>query len=270
MLQKANFTIFQNTSNISLKAQDLSRDPISITLSSSSFLYVGLLKPFSYFYAELNETPTTSSQIVLESFNGASWETLEIEDETLNLSRSGFISFDRTKLYKSNQNSNELFWVRVKSTSTHNISLMGITQVFSSDNELACEEPNITTDFYLNGKKSHILYHISSRQDIINSINKKANSKVLDKQKNEYRDTNVFDLNDIFELKQASIYLTLSKINFGLSDSVDDKYIQAYQIYKTKAEQCLDRFFTIDQNDDGIESNDVKTDNTPTVIVLKR
>jgi hypothetical protein len=64
---------------------------------------------------------------------------------------------------------------------------------------------------------------------------------------------------DVFEIREAAIFLALSKIFFNLSDSPDDHWWIKYREYadKYEAKMTVARL-SIDTDDDGITDEDEK------------
>ena len=93
--------------------------------------------------------------------------------------------------------------------------------------------------------------HVSSRTFILQKLRNTGYIKwnSITRQEN----ITPWDLLDIFEVKEASIYLTLGKIFFALSDSIDDHYWQKYKEYENKFEEtfALARL-TLDSDNDGV------------------
>ena len=70
---------------------------------------------------------------------------------------------------------------------------------------------------------------------------------------NNFENMTQWDLMDSFEVRLASTMLTLSKIFFNLSDSLEDNWWIKYQEYEKKFERILAGWakLTFDEDDDG-------------------
>jgi hypothetical protein len=68
--------------------------PTDFLLADNCFVYVGLYKPFQNVYVEIKDKNISKDKIIVEYWNGDQWVDLpSIEDNTENLTKSGFISW---------------------------------------------------------------------------------------------------------------------------------------------------------------------------------
>jgi hypothetical protein len=247
-------------SNVSTDAADLTRDNFLFTMvAAEDYIYVGYSKPFSALYAEFVTPNTNAADLEAEIYNGTAWVSQQVDDETKGFTRSGFIFWDKSAMMSTSVNAVERYWIRfVPSVDTTAISFRGINMIFADDNSMVSEFPEILNSNLLPaGQTSHILTHVASRNHILHSLRnhyQKAgvNDSFLTK-------INQFDLIDVFEIREAAMYLSLSKIFFNLSDAPDDNWWTKYKEYQDKYEEKMTvARLSIDENNDGVDDNNEK------------
>jgi hypothetical protein len=135
--------------------------------------------------------------------------------------------------------------------------IRGINLIFADDASLKEEFSQIdNSNMYSPGETSHILTHVAARNYILSNLRnhyaKENNETGLEK-------INQYDLMDVFEIREAAIFLALSKIFFNLSDSPDDHWWIKYREYadKYEAKMTVARL-SIDTDDDGITDEEEK------------
>jgi hypothetical protein len=242
--------------DLSKECLDFSRDTVSVTLAAStSYLYVGFRKPINSIYINLDTPNTNACTLSMQFYNGTSWTSLaDAQDDTKGLTRSGFITWSRNQLLDSEYtvNSTLKYWVRFQPSVTNSATVVsGISFLFADDQDLKQEVPEIADSNHLAGKVSHVLTHTAVRNQIIQDLrNKDYKHKNLVTGLNE--DLTVWDILDANQLKQAAIFLALSKIYFNFSDTTDDKYDQKSKSFEAKYNKALDLArLSIDDNNDG-------------------
>lgn len=250
-------------SNFSREALDYLRDDFALALNSSEdYLYVGNEKPINAFFVEMSTVNSEDNKVSGEFYNGTTWKSLEgFMDSTNGLKRSDFIVWDRnqTDEAKITVNSQEAFWYRFRPSVTFSAQtrVLGVNIVFSSDNDLKEEICNITDadeGLLPNGEVSFISKHLASRNDIIQKIRNDGRTK-QNLNTGEFKDINAFDLLNFGQVRQASKYLTLSKIFLGLSDSPEDSWERKSRKYESLYTRAISLFFLeLDQDDDGLRS----------------
>lgn len=243
--------------DISFDCADSTRDTKSITLTDSDYIYVGFYKPINSFYAYLTDLNTTDTPLNVEYYNGSTWGAVEgLYDDSKAFQRSGFIKWNRNQENeaKTSVNSIETYWYRISPNATlTECTFQAITGLFTDDQDLEIEVPDITDSAHLAGKTSHFNSHLSSRNDIIQALRNQGN-KTLNHSTGEDKDLTVWDVLDIDQLKQASTYLALSKIYFNFSDEIDDKFSEKSNSFYNKYEKAFKlAFLNLDVNDNGIQ-----------------
>lgn len=251
--------IYADTENISLDMESFTSDSLEISLPVGMSIDIGYYKPINAIWIELTAN-TLVKQFALKHFNGTGFVQTTTTDHTKNLTRSGWIKWQRnlSNESKTNLHGKELYWYKLELVSAAIdpavIEFEGINLVFSNDDDLNEEFPGIS-ELLPDGSTSFINFHQSARKDIITHFRNQGkfvnatNPKNLDQ----------WDLLDIGEVREASKFLTLSKIMQWRSDS-DDKFFQKHQDFLAKYGDKINlAFLSLDQNDDGIADDSEKT-----------
>lgn len=236
-------------------AADYIRDEFSMTLvAAEDYLYLGYYKPFNATYVKLITANTNANELALEYFDGTTWQSRSVTDETLGMTRSGFLLWDSTDMASTTINSQEAFYVRIKPSADHTVTTArAMNLVFADDNALKQEFFEIDNSSLLPpGETDHIVHHVAARNTIIQKLRNlqyiKTNSDGI------YVNMTQWDLFDLFEIKQSAIMLTLSKIFFLLSDSPEDTWWAKYREYQDKFEEAFKLArLTLDVDDDGVK-----------------
>ena len=239
------------------QARSYLRDSFQLvfTAANNSEVLVGLYKPFSSLYLELESVTVAPTSYVMEYYNGSSYQTLPKADLTNNLNRSGFITWEKPSDWASNtENGQDLFWVKIRPEQDSDLNIKGLNIVFSDDSDLQAEQ-RLIMDQLAKGDSSFIAYHVAARDEIIQSL---RNSGYTTRQfgSNVSNDITQWDILEIGQINQASKFLTLSKIMFDVSSNVDDKWYQKYKDYQDEYGQAFKLYkLSLDSDDDGIEDN---------------
>ena len=248
----------------SFESSSYLRDFFQVTYTTSEdAIYLGLYKPFNQLYIEM-VTGLLSANMTLEYF-APSATALIVHDETKSLSRSGFLTFDKPSNWAmTSVDGVSAYWIKVTLDQDCAPNFKGVNIVYSDDNDLL-EESRDIIDYLASGDNSFIAYHVSSRNDIIQTLRNSGKIKTVDYKPEQLTKWDVLELG---EIRQASKYLTLSKIFFDISENVDDKMFQRYESYKSMYGKAFDLFrISIDNNDDGIADDDEKLALTYTEIL---
>jgi hypothetical protein len=130
----------------------------------------------------------------------------------------------------------------------------GLNIVFSDDQDLKRELYEIEK-FLPVGVNSHILSHVSARDEIIQELRADGRYK-KDFSTGKLKDITAFDLLDISQVNTASKYLTLSKILFSVSDNPEDFYSVKANHYRGLYNKSMKTFYlSVDVDDDGKVDN---------------
>lgn len=240
------------------QSRDYLRESFSFDFESANdFIYIGLYKPFYSLFYELSAAKVGSGEISLSYWNGSTWSSISnVDDDTVNLSRSGFLGWGREleDWEASPINGEKKYWIRVSVDADITLNVKGFNLVFSNDIDLSSEQRDID-QFRAKNDLSFIAYHVSARDEIVQKIRnsgkfKRANNAA------KYFDITKWDFNSIDQIRQASKYLALSKIMFDVSTETDDKYYQKFQDYTGEFSECFRVYLlSLDSDDDGIEDS---------------
>lgn len=246
--------------NYTQQASDFQKDSFVLALNKdTSYLYIGFDKPFNAFYVDLKVLNVIANTLNAEYYTTA-WTALTINDETKGLTRNGFIQWDRptslaTTLWnKYTINSIEKYWIRLRpsATITATTELNALNIVYSDDNDLKEEFYNINR-LLPSGATSFILAHVASRNQIIQELISNGFMK-YDTTTFSYINLTPFDLHEIYEVRQASVFLTLSKILYDASDDPEGNLIEKAKRYEGLYNVMINKLaVSVDINNDGIK-----------------
>jgi hypothetical protein len=252
ILSEPTASVFTDISN---ECKDYSRDMASITLATTSNLYVGFKKPINNLYVDFLTPNVTASVLTIKYYNGSSFVTTNADDDTKGFTRSGFISWDRNQTTETATtiNSVTLFWYKISCSVTMAATVInGISFIFADDQDLKQEVPEIADTEHLTGKTSHILTHVAVRNQIIQDLRSKDYT-TTNATTGLKEDLTVWDILDLNQLKQAAIFLALSKIFFNYSDDAEDNYMSKSNAYLDKYSKALAvSRLSLDTDNDGI------------------
>lgn len=248
-------SVFEDQSAI---AWDYARDSFTSLLTNTDNIYIGYEKPINAAYVEMSTASTSAGSFTMEYWNGTAWTVLgSSHDDTRAFRRSGFLKWDKPSDWAAVAvNSIEKYYIRLRPSIDFSAgtAVLGINLVLSDDNDLKREFPSIlNNDILPPGGTTHILAHVSARDDIVQKIRnigyqKKSGDSEF------FRPIQVWDLLDVEEVRRASTYLALAKVFFQLSDSTDDIWWKKHLTYTEKFNKMnLLAALSIDSDDDGVE-----------------
>lgn len=238
------------------QAVDYLTRPIALTVTSDDYIYLGYSKPFNATYFEMKTVNTNSSNLLVEYYDGSSWQTASYHDDSAALSRSGLISWDKSNMSQVEINSVSKYYVRISlDADSSAIEIHGANIIFSDDREMKQEFFEIdNSDLLPVGFDSHIPKHVAARNEIIQELRNRGNQKDKSSINKTQIDINPWDLHDIFQVRQAATYLALAKIFFNLSDDPEDHWFRKFEEYHKKYKSALSLFnLNYDEDNDGIE-----------------
>lgn len=237
-------------------AADFGLDTFTATLATTSFMYMAYPKPFGAAYIELPTANESTNTLALQYWNGSAWTVLALNDKTVGLTRSGFFGWDRPTDWAANTiNGVNAYFVRLSpSNSQTEIEVGGLNLVYASDYDLKLQFPAATDPSFLPaGELSHIKMHVASRDQLIQDLRNKGYLK-FDATGN-WINLTPWDLHDINEVRQAAVFLALSKVFFNYSDDPVDHWSAKSKYYEAKYRNALDTVkVSYDVNDDGLET----------------
>lgn len=244
--------------DVSIDLNNYLKDIVSVADASITIFYVGLHKQFSKIYLELDSFYDGSGSFLFQANTSAGLSALLVTDESKDLTRSGFVEWSKGDFWDlTTINGDEKYWLKITCNNVGAYSLKGLNIVFSNDDDLMKETSLISDRFKRTGEKSFINYHVASRDEMIQRF--KNSGKVLKDSQNNIFEISQWDFNRPEQLREASKYLTLSKIFFDVSSEIDDKYYQKYTDYMSQFQKAFDLYLlSIDFNDDGRENENEK------------
>lgn len=270
-VQHSKSGVFTDLSN---EASSYDKDLVTLDhVAATDYLYIGFRKPISSVYLKHNTEYDDGGLLTAEYYNGSTWASLsDLNDDTFAFKRSGFI---RWSLEQANQstntvNSTALYWYRFKSSvNRDDIIIAGINLVFADDYDLSLEQPLINDADFRGELTSHILIHVAVRNEILQKF--KNNDYIKQDSTGRNRDINCWDLHDISEVRQAAVFLALSKIYENMSDSPEDVWTKKASTYFSKYEEMINvARLSLDLNDDGVEQPTEQKPIASTVRILTR
>lgn len=229
----------------------------TISLTEGSYLYIGYHKPIKSVYFDIKTPNTVANTLSIEhSKPNNEWLNLKVFDETYGFTKSGYIQWlelDKELISEIEINNITKYWIRIKVSADNTDAIWNfVGLILSTDSDLLLENPYILDQALMMGQSSHINAHISARNEIIQSLSNKGTIKSYGSPKR----LTFWDILDIQEFRQGSMFLALSKIYFNLSDNKDDTWLAKSKEYRKFYLDQIDLYFkTIDINDDGVTSN---------------
>lgn len=263
------FKIFYNGSDISKQLKDFATSGVAISLQVGEHIYVGFEKPFKQLFIELSTKNTDGGTLSAEYYDGSSWQDLAtLLDETNNFTKSGFLFFDKPASWAEYEDGGtpKNFYIRLKTDNAHSAGteLKGIGVLLSNDLDLEGVRSNIVSKH--NNGESWVLKHEQARKYIIQSLRNAGHKKVKNydsanpalTENIRFADITEYDLLEPEQLRQASLYLTLSMIYLDeLTDDLDDKWQRQGERYFDEFGKAMDLFrLTVDSDDDGREDDE--------------
>lgn len=259
MIDKKNtLTVFKDDAgtitDLSYDMADFLRDTNTVTIEAADYLYIGYYKPFNAMYVSMATPEINGVSLTLEIWNGSAWVSANSRDETKNLTRDGFITWNKGSMELSTIEGENLAWVRLSvSVDTSAIVFNGINIVFS-------DKATIQQEFYeidsVIQESKLIAKLVASRNEIMDRLAQRGYVK-LDSDAKE-QDLTPFDLHDVYQIKSAATNMTLAKIFLSLSDNMEDHWWSKYEVYQKRAMEALQLFkLDVDLDDDGKDDETV-------------
>lgn len=227
------------------------------------YLYVGRDKAFNALWFELTTPNVTAATLTLEYYNGTAWTALAVDlDDTQGLTRSGWIRWTKpTDIDEVAINSATKVWIRFSWSATFSpacvIATIGL--VFSDDQMLKEEVPNILTNYLPTGCTSHILSHVAAKKRIMQRLRSQVGLYKVSQSTGDPKDIDEWDMHDIDQMQAAAKFLTLAIIFGNASDEDGDGEAVKKKEFLVEYERSFKvALLSIDTDDDGQESSDEK------------
>lgn len=163
-----NRIIYSNNGVFTDLTKDLNRYQVGTSvvtdwIATQDYLYMGALAPFNHFYVKATAPSVVASNVMsIEYWDGTVWvPAYKVDDETVGLTKSGYITFfpDKQKGWSSESTNDrgdqitgltglsiyDMYWMRVKLSLNIPLgfTLSWVGQIFSDDNDLASEFPDL-------------------------------------------------------------------------------------------------------------------------------
>jgi hypothetical protein len=260
--------IYKNNTEITRDLSEIN-DSNSVLLGELNNLYIGFRKPlYNLFLSVLEGNEKKDTDLIIFKRKGGTWVEVNHEDRTHGLVKSGHIILeqvlgDKDELLEEEYtiDNKKMYWIRINASDNIEVNLELIDMVFSSNESLMAEEPDIFNEELLPSKSnSHIFSQVAARDYIINKIN---NAGRLKYNGISVSRINQFDVANISDLSLAETYYALYKIFSSLQDNASN------DTYRVRANDYLEKFnsswmvfkglLVLDDNDDGkIENKEIK------------
>lgn len=253
-------TVGTTDTNITQDVYSFTRDSNQFTAVDS--FTVSRYKPMDALFVFLPTVSTDLANTITLEIMDQNGSVLILEnffDDTKGFTRSGFITWDPQVDARYNQTrTSQPFQIKLTFANPVTAEVGGINLVFCDKQDLLREFPDL--DGLMNIVGGDDVYNTTlmrmleaSRDDIEKKI-KDGSFKKLDRSYffTPPKELDRWDLLRVNEIRLASVYWTLAKIFFFLSDSPEDQYQQKFQYYIAKAEgEFESASLSIDTNDDG-------------------
>lgn len=240
---------------------DYLSNSVVMTVTTTDYIYIGYRKPFNATYIEMQTANINPATMSVEYYDGTSYVDADYFDETNAMTRSGLVSWDKSSMEESTVDGKSAYYVRFKLDSDSSaMEIRGMNIVFSDDRDLKQEFFEIDDPGLLpEGYDSHIPKHVAARNQIIQELRNRGNQKASGTNAVP-TDINAWDLHDVFQIREAAMFLALSKIFFNLSDNVDDNWFRKFEEYNGKYKSAMSLYnLNYDENDNGVEEVNEKS-----------
>lgn len=237
----------------SLNAKDYLRDNFTVDyVEAEDRILLGLRKPFYQNYIEMN-TEAAGLTLSFKHSETATFTSFSHSDDTNNLERSGFVFYPKS-IFDSWEpqtiDGQELYWIEIKLGIDFSLDVTAWNMLFSDDNDLRAEV-RVVDKYLAKGDSTFVAYQLAARNEILQNLRNGGNATRVTGT-TELNNLDQWDLLKPEEVRQASKYLTLSKIFFDSSTEIEDKNYQKHIDYKNEFGAAFKLFYrSIDSNDDG-------------------
>lgn len=236
---------------------DYLNDPLALLIDTITKVYIGFKKPFNAVYFDMRTPNTEVSTILVEYYNGSTWVPAVFTDDSKGFSRSGLVSWDKSNMSMFSVDSKDRYYIRITvSADTSAMVFNGGNIVFSDDRDMQQEFFEITNQAFLPaGFSSQIHAHVAARNQIIQELRNRGNQST-NSSTGHTEDLTAFDLHDIFQVREAAMFLALAKVFFRLSDNMEDQWFMRFTEYTNKYKAALSLYtLDLDSNGNGIEED---------------
>lgn len=263
-------TVLKDGVDYTKQAFDFSKKNFSLSIATGEYLYIGYSKRINNIFFELATANTSNSNLIVEAFNGTTWEEVDTFDKTDGFENSGFVMMNEnyTNTETEVEGITQTFLRFSVDVSTSSMTFRGINCIFCDEDDLILEEPNVK-EYYPEQMDSHILSMAAARHYIVQRmrneghIKHSSTSSVFSPFYGDIKNITQFDFFDIEDVKMMAVYYSLYKIFFNISDSSEDQYYIKAEDYLEKFESVYKVFILkLDVDDDGEEDEGEKNRTT--------
>lgn len=185
------------------------QDPNQVTSAfamlddDTQFLYLGFYGKFASRYFHMGVVnSSTNPVLVVEYWNGTDWApVLDLHDETIGFTQSGFISWRNKDDWKPtnvdplSDESEKLYWVRISPTGDEidgTPTLNAVLNLFSNDTALRRFYPELVTDsrYLPSGRTNFIEQHIAAKNRVVTKLKQR---RVIEDE------SQIIDINEVAE-----------------------------------------------------------------------
>jgi hypothetical protein len=208
---------------------------------------------------------TTLVALTVEYWDGTAWQVVsDFVDQTLGLTRSGFISWTNEKDWKKQSltpiNDVELYYIRISSNLDLDLStsIQSIVNIYSNDDSLRSYYPELVSDtrFLPADRTNFIDQHIAAKELTVLKLKQR---KLIKDEKQ------ILDINEVATAAvHASAYLILNPI--ATAESLIELAERALRAFEREVAELS---LSVDQDDDGVV-DDWERDDVADTLVVRR
>lgn len=252
--------IFDGVDHSLASGSFINEESFSATLTNSDYFTLGYKKQLSFYFVELI-TPNTVSGLTLtaEIYNGTTWDSIELLDETRGFTKSGFLFLPQGHGGVSD-GTNVKVRFQLSGTSS-SIEFNAINLVFCNYEDLKGENSAVDK-FLARGKTSFIAEMETATQEILTDINNSGKNKYSGERFDRFTRWDVFDLEDVRNACKQKVF---AKMHDNRSDSDNPDFHERKaalyeERYNAKFQAFAGSKLSLDLNDDGEESESENDD----------
>jgi hypothetical protein len=217
---------------------------------------MGFYAPFQSRHMQFENLNTTTVSLTVEYWNGSAWvATVDFVDQTLGLTRSGFLSWTNQADWVASKqapiNDISLFWIRVSVDLDLDAgtSLQSVLNLFSDDDSLRLYYPELVNDtrFLPQDRTDYLDQHVAAKDLVVLKL--KQRRLIKDERQ-------ILDINEVFTAAtHACAYLILHPV--ATSETIIELAERALKAFENEVSQLA---LSVDQSDDGTLSEAERVD----------
>lgn len=145
--------------------------------------------------------------------------------------------------------------IDVNGANLNTVKINGVNLLFSDDAAIRKEVPDVMDKkkgFYPLGKETFVNFHEAARDEIMQRL-RNIGYKKYSNQTKQYELISHWDIIDVYEVREAAMFLTISKIYRHLANNPEDIYTYKYREFRTKFDSMFaSETLSVDLNNNGI------------------